>query len=61
MIFICGTHVQIDNSSSCFFHFFKILIFQVVMGEEGSKVVMGEEGSKRAKNGLKSVPNPEYI
>ena len=32
MIVVFGTHVQNDNVSSIFFHFFKILIFWVFRG-----------------------------
>ena len=32
MIVIYGTLVQDDDFSGCFFHFFKILIFQVLLG-----------------------------
>ena len=43
MIFICGAHVQNDNISRQFFHFFKILIFQVVRGVKGQKMVQNDK------------------
>ena len=32
-----GSHVLTDNISKHFFHFFKILFFQVFRGEKGQK------------------------
>ena len=43
MIFICGTHVQNDNISRQFFHFFKILIFQVVRKVKGQKMTQNDK------------------
>ena len=37
MIFVYAAHMQKDNISSCFFHFFKILIFWVASGAKGQK------------------------
>ena len=34
-----GTHLENDNIFSCFFHFFKSLIFRVVRGVKGQKMV----------------------
>ena len=38
MIFIYHTHVQNDNISCVFFHFFQILIFCNIRGVKGQKV-----------------------
>ena len=38
MIIICGTHVYNDNISSCFFQFFKVLIFQVIRRVKEQKI-----------------------
>ena len=43
MIVIYGTHVQNDNISRCFSHFFKMLIFWVVRGVKGQKMVQNEK------------------
>ena len=43
MIFIYGTHVENDNVSRCFFHYFKILIFSFVRGLKGQKVVQNDK------------------
>ena len=43
IISIFGTLVQIDDSSRCFFHFFKILIFQVVSWVKGKKMTQNNK------------------
>ena len=43
MIVIYGAYVQNDNISSCFFLFFKILIFQVVRGVKGQKMIQDDK------------------
>ena len=45
MIVIYGTHVEQDNLSRNFFHFFKILIFQVVKGVKWQKVAQSDKNS----------------
>ena len=46
MIIICGTQVQNDHISRCFFMFFKILIFWVI------RRVKGQKWSKMTKNSV---------
>ena len=43
MIVIYGTHVQNDNISRCFLHFFKILILQFVSGIKGQKMTQNDK------------------
>ena len=43
MIFISGTHVSDYNISSRVFHFFKILIFQVVRRVKGQKMAQNDK------------------
>ena len=42
MIMIFGTHVQNDDFSRCFCHFFKVLIFCVGRGVKGQKMVQND-------------------
>ena len=43
IIVIYGTHLQNGNISRSSFHFFKILIFQVVSGVKGQKMVQNDK------------------
>ena len=43
MIFRYGTHVQSDNISRHYFHFFKILIFWVLREVKGQKTVQNDK------------------
>ena len=43
MIVIFGAHVWNDDISRCCFHFFKILVFHVVMGVKGKKMAQNDK------------------
>ena len=43
LIMIFGTHMQSDDISRYFFHFFKILIFRAVRGVKGQKMAQSEK------------------
>ena len=43
MIVIYGTLVETNNISRCFFHFFKILILQIVSGLKGQEMAQNDK------------------
>ena len=43
MIVVCGSQVWNDNISTCFFHFFKVLIFRVVRRVKEQKLVQNDK------------------